>query len=382
MKNWNTPQEGQSLASPYPPPQLVVGAEAYLNPQLYSVLVQQFGRVCVTNKGHAMGVRTEIFDGRLSPKIISPGEIYRVCCPSCGDGKYHLGIAHAFGTVHEETDCRIYYAKCQRCGLAGKELFDLLGQARLGRVALPAVSSSPLIQPQPDDAYRNPGECVSLLDPAYPGAAKACTYLTGRGLDPKFVSEVYGWRFCWRGNMQTMNGGCGGRIIMPVTRDGLEVGWQARLAFDPPPELKDKNWANLRWLTMPGAGWRSKNLIGYDQAKALDFCILVEGPTDMARQGPPCIGSLGQTMSHAQYELIASTWGTGKGIVVMGDAGVLEDHVVAKTVHELRQRCTCPVWAPRLPHGDPGSWDRRDFMQFIKDYVNANPRGTADGQSD
>ncbi|MCY2931597.1 MAG: hypothetical protein NTV86_19320, partial [Planctomycetota bacterium] len=201
--------------------------------------------------------------------------------------------------------------------------------------------------------------------------------------DPKFVSEVYGWRFCWRGDPLLWGGRCAGRIIMPVTRDGVEVGWQARLAHDPPPETRDKSFTTTtRWLTMPGTGWRSKNLIGYDQARSYDFCILVEGPTDMARQGPPCVGSLGQTMSHYQYELIASTWGNRLGIVVMGDAGANEDRVVAKTVHELRRRCTCPVWAPRLPHGDPGSWDRREFMQFITDFVSANPRGTADGQSE
>ncbi|MCY2930635.1 MAG: hypothetical protein NTV86_14285 [Planctomycetota bacterium] len=353
-----------------PPP----GGGPYLNPQLYAVLVHRFGHVRVVNKGQPMVVGIATINDRPSPDVRSPGETYKICCPWCHDFKFHFRVAHGFGTVHAETGRRIYYARCFRCEKGGRDLFELLGQARLGRVALPAPS--PLIQPQPEDAYRTPGDCANLLDPMYPGAAKACTYLAGRGLDPKFVSEVYGWRYCWRGDPQTMHGGCAGRIIMPVTRDGVEVGWQARLAYDPPQDRKDHDFTAIRWLTMPGTGWRSKNLIGYDQAKAYEFCILVEGPTDMARQGPPCIGSLGQTMSHAQFELIASTWGTGKGVIVMGDAGANEDRVVAKTVHELRQRCTCPVWAPRLPHGDPGSWERREFMQFITAFVSANPRGT------
>ncbi|MEI7837763.1 MAG: hypothetical protein WCK05_15290, partial [Planctomycetota bacterium] len=120
-----------------------------------------------------------------------------------------------------------------------------------------------------------------------------------------------------------------------------------------------------------------KNLMGYDQARHFKFCILVEGPTDMARQGPPCVGSLGQAMSHAQYELISATWGNSDGIVVMGDAGAKEDIVVEHTVRELAKRCQCPIFSPRLPHGDPGSWDRTEFMTLITNHVKANPGGSS-----
>ena len=42
----------------------------------------------------------------------------------------------------------------------------------------------------------------------------------------------------------------------------------------------------------------------------------------MARQGPPCVGSLGQNLTSHQYDLIVSTWGNheSKFIVIVGDS--------------------------------------------------------------
>lgn len=230
------------------------------------------------------------------------------------------------------------------------------------------------------DTYVSPGRCIGL-DDRDPRSLRARQYLAGHGIDPRYASSVYGWRFCCDGDLTLWNGACGAygactnRIITPVTCDGVEVGWQARLPFDPSPLRADMNIANLRWLSMPGTEWRALHLMGYDQAKEFDFCILVADPIDMARQGPPSISGLGQPMTHAQYDLIASTWGTRRGIVVMGDAGA-DDDVVNKTVQELSRRCACPVYALQLPVCAPRGWERDKFMQFIKDRVDGNSRGT------
>ncbi|MEI7835988.1 MAG: hypothetical protein WCK05_06210 [Planctomycetota bacterium] len=160
-----------------------------------------------------MVIGTATVNDRPSPDVHRAGETYRVCCRECGDNKFHLHIAHGFGTLHEETGRRIYYAKCQRCGLSGKDLYDLMGQTRLGHVTI-IPSASPVISAWPDDIYTSPGDCASLSDHMYPNAVKAGEYLAARGIDPKFVSDVYGWTYCWRGNPDLWGGMCVGRIIM------------------------------------------------------------------------------------------------------------------------------------------------------------------------
>jgi len=360
----------------------MISEDAVLNPQLYRALCTLFGTVKVEKRGQPLvrkivdsadGLRTDILEG---------GETYRVChggdkgYGGCGDTKFHLYVNHAFGMTDPDTGRKIFLATCYRCGSVAKWLNEQIGSI------WSTFRSKNLMRTAPskveEDGYVDPGVIRPLSDRSgFCDAGR--NYLIGRGLDPDYLSQMYGWGFCVKGTDLWYGAGTG-RLFIPVTRDGKAVGWQYRLAFDPPPEKKDKTMANLRWLTMPGAGWRSKNLVGYDQAKPYDFCILVEGPTDMARQGPPCVGSLGMTMSFSQYELIAQTWGHKQAIIVVGDAGENEDRVVQRTCRGLLEQpdCKCPVYAPRLEKGDPGSMDRTEFFAFIKRHIDEHPRGVAE----
>jgi hypothetical protein len=183
------------------------------------------------------------------------------------------------------------------------------------------------------------------------------------------------------GNIDVYGGAMAGRIIFPVTRRGYHVGWQARLAFKPSVFLADSEFKYLRWISMPGMGWRASNLIGLDQAAKQPFGVVVEGPTDMVRHGPPLVGSLGQVLSPMQVDLIAETWGNRSAIFVVGDSMEKsngrgeEEKVSAKNAELIKQRVTCPVFRPRLPHGDPGSWETKEFFKFLQDHVRENPKG-------
>lgn len=129
---------------------------------------------------------------------------------------------------------------------------------------------------------------------------------------------------------------------------------------------------------MPGSGWRSSSLFGYDQARSQTYCILVEGPGDVLRQGPPCVASMGQRISCAQVDLIARTWGDKDAVILVGDyrkEGGTETEVQLRSAEMLKKACRCPVYVPVLPHGDPGSWERAEFQAFITDHIRRNPGG-------
>lgn len=353
-----------------------------LNPQLYQILANKFGTVKVEKHGQPLERTTKWLGGRQTLDISAGGETYKVCCPWCGDNKFHLYISHAYGMLDPETGSTVRLATCYRHGSVMQQLKDVLEWCSMGPRQPLTVVAPQVVEEEP---FQLPGDCIRL-DVVEPRTDMARAYLAGRGIDPTWVAQTYGWCTCWRGNPDLWRGGCTNRIIVPVTYNNVAVGWQARLAFDPPRELKDKNFANLRWLSMPGVGWRSRNLIGYDQARActLKFCILVEGPTDMAKHGPPFVGSLGQTMSPRQLDLVASTWGAGDGIVVLGDsksAKGQEDLRVSRTTTELAKRCTCPIYAPRLPEGDPGSWEHNALLGFIKEFIKEHPGGVCHGES-
>ena len=325
--------------------------------------MRAFGDVKVDKPEQKMVLSVIRGNDRPWTDILEPGETYRVCCPWCDDGKFHLNINHAFGTRDPRTGHLIRLNNCFRCGPHTGELLDLL---QWQTVPPPQVTLQQVRPAEgPAAVYTSPGTCVPLSDPR---AKVGRDYLAGRGIDPDRAGSVYGVTFCVQGNPEICATATTNRIIVPVTLDGVHVGWQARLTFEPNVFDRDRGLANLRWFGMPGAGWRSQSLVGYDQARGRDFCILVEGPSDVLRQGPPCVGSLGQTVSYGQARLIGKTWGA---VIIVGDAQEnpkgAERCAQARSVKLLAESGPPIVRACRLPQGDPGSWDRAEFFGFIRD---------------
>lgn len=233
---------------------------------------------------------------------------------------------------------------------------------------------------------------IPVRPPSIPGLDIGATYVPRDELSGDFydfidlppenlgivIGDVVGSGFraalLMAANPQVFKGGCEGRIIVPIFVRKKVLGWQASLAVEPSFFMKDEGFQNTRWLGMPGGGWKSKSLVVYDPAAKAryPYCIVVEGPTDVARQGPPCIGTLGLGITRQQEDLIVETRGNRLAIIVVGDAGENVRDVPILTAAKLALRCTCRVYGMALPKGDPDSWDRDSFYGFIKEYMTAN----------
>lgn len=196
------------------------------------------------------------------------------------------------------------------------------------------------------------GKTIPLteLPPDHP----AIVYLTNRGYDIKMLSEVYDVSYCIEEEPENRATGvyyarlpagrrnstaC--RIIFPIyNAKGVRHGWQARCI-----DVTDVNgekwlWTDRGdWLQITKGGedqWiseefpkgfkaiqkyknakgssRNSLLFGLKQAiewnknrpPGKKFCVLVEGPLDVCKGGPPCIALLGKSMSPEQASEIRS----------------------------------------------------------------------------
>lgn len=229
--------------------------------------------------------------------------------------------------------------------------------------------------------FVSPGTCVALNDPQ---AKPARDYLVKRGIDPEEADTVYGVQFCIEDNPEPTSARMKNRLICPVWQEGMCIGWQARLIYEPKEQSVfgrpafTSSLDSLRWYSMPGSGWRSSSLFGYDQSKPESYCIVVEGPGDVLKQGKPCVASMGQVMSCAQVNLIARAWGDKDAVILVGDyrkEGGTETAVQLRSAEMLKKACKCPVYLPVLPHSDPGAWEREAFQAFIEDHIKRNPGG-------
>jgi hypothetical protein len=346
------------------------------------MLTRYFDTVKVDNPGQPMIRRRTgtAQDGSPITGIAFAGETYKVCCPKCGDSKFKLSINHTFNTVDPETGQTSYLNCCHRaCGSLKDELLELLEWRSMSRPTIKALIVDEGYTPE--HRVISPGTCVAL---SAPQAKPARDYLVKRGIDPEEADTVYGVKFCTEDNPDPTYARMKHRLICPVWQERICVGWQARLIYEPEEHSAFGRQAftssldSVRWYSMPGSGWRSSSLFGYDQSKSESYCIVVEGPGDVLRQGRPCVASMGQVMSYAQINLIARTWGDKDAVILVGDyreEGGTETRVQLRSAEALKKACQCPVYLPVLPYGDPGSWERDALQAFIRDHIKRNPGG-------
>lgn len=306
-----------------------------LRPFLYSRLKMVFGDVRVIRPGEAFQARTIPSPGsplgiRLEPETW--GETYAVCCGYCDDTKHRLHICHRWGHHDEITQTRNWWLiRClnEDCVSAHSRRLDLwrileqdagylndFGLQQCVKPGKAAVSVAP----------RMPGDCVPLDQLPY--EHPAITYLHERRFDVAQVTRDYDLSWCRRtdrGFGPALN-----RIIIPVRQEGALVGWQARLIGDPPPRVGPKTKQNRvdKYWSMPG--WRrSASLYGLDAARDSDWCILVEGPTDVWRLGPPAVAAFGKGVSVRQIQILAERFRT-VFVMLDGDARSEVDRVTQR----------------------------------------------------
>lgn len=200
---------------------------------------------------------------------------------------------------------------------------------------------------------------ISILPDKHP----AIIYLKERGFDPVKLQDHLDVSYCIEAEPEDRSKGRfysrlingmrntpTGRIILPIWIDGHRVGYQCRLidkkigdnyfVWDgfkylpiklkgndlyPPNEKYPKGFNPHKYMNALGSK-RNMMLMGYDQAvrwnkekftdKNDTFCILVEGPLDAAKIGPPAIAILGKSLSPMQADLIKSKFSK---IIIVAD---------------------------------------------------------------
>lgn len=348
-----------------------------LNPTLYNFLKTKFGAVKVEKQGQALITSITKSFGKKRSNVDYSGETYRVNCPVCGDTKQHLYVNYAFGEKDPKTGTPIYLATCFRCGPKVKYLKDLLQHTSFKKRVKPIVLDVPQ-QEKVEEVFVSPGKCVRL-DKNIEAVKEAREYLESRDIDPDEAAKKYGVSFCVEGNKELWGGILEGRLIVPVILGKKLIGWQARLIDEPDIFHRDTSLKTLRWISMPGSGWRARNLFGFNEAAKHNICYVVEGPTDVLKQGPPCVGTLGQTVSSFQADLIAKTWSAKPDakVVLIGDPPKSENSSEVmqqkRSLTMLSRVCVCPVYHVELPveWGDPGDCDREEFHTFVDSQLKA-----------
>lgn len=194
------------------------------------------------------------------------------------------------------------------------------------------------------------GETVLLEN--LPSGHPALNYLLQRGFDPVYASRTYGICYCTEAAPPSRAKGVyysliagdlrntyKGRIMIPIRVDGHTVGYQGRCIEAKDVEGRRIVYDGDKWQYVPetegkrlhkymnATGMaRNKALFGFDQADLWNIdngyygerrrCILVEGPLDALRVGPPAVAILGAHLSPGQAALITDKFAR---VIIAGD---------------------------------------------------------------
>ena len=297
-----------------------------LNPGLYASLVKRFGEVHVISLGQPM--RYHILPNKKlnwKDRIVIPphggGEYYTVCCPFCKDRRFRLYINHRWNTtctdsVHGEIEFGGWLAVCynERCRQVYTDLKDQLKSyiyRRTKKLWVPPKAAEK-VEFKP---VTLPGSCVPIdkLDASHP----AIQYMEGRGFNIDYLSKYHAVHFCWKApeSSNYRSSLVENRVIFPIYREGVCIGWQARMLGSPPNKKIPK------YYTMPGypVQWW---LYGYDAAKQYPYGVLVEGIPAVIRLGPPAVALLGKYVSAVQSIMMQEAWDS---LIIALDPDVYED---------------------------------------------------------
>ena len=336
------------------------GYSGALNPALYNVLGGMFGRAIIARQGEALyGRPVNTLAESRQFALTSSGEYYRVNCPFCSDTRQRLWINHRWGVGPEYMPReRMWWAAyCYNCE------FDWEGRQRLRSMVYTPGKFRRKVLIYPGQVYsgelyeiNDPGECIPINE--LPAGHHAAEYLTYRELDLDVMAKDYDVKFCVKALPESHM--AQDRIIFPVRMDNKYVGWQARYAGD----LNWKQAGVPKYYNVRGVP-RRQWLYGYDHARAFNFCIIVEGVTDVIAVGPPAVALLGKSMSMPQFQNIFANW--SQVILALDDDAYYESEMLFHTMQQqgiIVNRVNMPAKT------DPASIIRQNPTYFW-DMVNA-----------
>ncbi len=300
------------------PPAGGVNAPLYfepLCPELYAVLERWSGAPpLVANTGEGFSGYTTT-GGRT--EVLHSGEMYRVCCPYCGDTRHRLYVSHRWyehkflAHCFNETEClknpdtrRFFEGELlTRMARGGPEV-------RAG--AIPELDD-PTVSVDPPEFVRP----LSRVEPTH----RVVEYLRARGFDPAYLSAVFAVGVC---DSSRRYPAMTGRIYIPVFDGTRMAGWQGRVPLEAPPHpvTGKPDWKAIgvtKYYNRSGFR-KSRYLYGPYRDPGLPFVVLVEGVTDAWRVGPAARAYMGVEMSLHQRSIVSNKWGKPGGVVVcMGD---------------------------------------------------------------
>ena len=316
-----------------------------LNDFLYHNLVKTFKSVKLSKEGQQCiysvhGDKVNITDW---------GECYRVCCPGCiNDTKHHLYIPHFYNA--EISGIRMpKVVKCFRgCGITPTD-FDVYLQAGvpnkliykgdpdiLGVIKFkPHISYIPVTRAKDSDAYR---------------------YMYGRGFGD-FTLDLYNVGVCTGVDDSRYDFLLGWVVFVTGDKD-MTFAYQLRQ-----PTEKD---VELRYMTLEGSK-PTYYMFGYPQASAtkFNFVILVEGPTDVLRIGPPAVCMSSSSLSTKQLQLLWARWHDGVVFYTI-DTDDAKFEEKQKAIHDRLFGQFADVVPLQLDSGmDPANYTREAIWDII-----------------
>lgn len=330
-----------------------------INERLYNKLLSLTGDVKIIREDEeAEYTRAKIKPGEGSSGGIVPklelsygGEEYNCCCPFCGDEHFHLYINHLYGTEAPVNSTSLAY--CFHGCLSNPDNRDRLRQMLLGfsnrldKLPKPVkiVRREKALQPvEPLD------NVVSLAE--LPDNHDAIKYLVeDRGFDYQELLDL-NVGYCSRSSRYTM---IANRIVIPITMNGIYLGWQARYIGAAPKSVP-------KYYTAPGMR-KSSVLYNFDVAKHQDYIVITEGVMDAWRVGKPGVCLFGKYISKAQTNLLAENF-KQKPVIVLLDNDAQDDaQIVSDKLQRegLRVHNLCIVG-----YKDPGEMSRELIENSIE----------------
>jgi len=331
-----------------------------LNPKLFAALEKRFGKVLISNPGERL-VERKIPDpvrpGRHKQLILRSGEYYRVDCPYCSDKRGRLYINYRWNTRTRNGDrFGRFLAVCfnEGCDLSGLDM-------ELGALAKnwPVVDRPYTNKPDSGPEFAPqvmPGVCLPL--DTLPPEHEACKYVREkRGFDPVELGRMWGVSYCVHCGVTDKTpypGLVRGRLVIPIWRSGVLVGWQTRA-------LNEHD--SPKYYTMPGFP-KSRMLFNQDRAQQYRFGVVVEGVFDAFRVGDRAVALFGKSMSQTQRELAVAYWGQGALCIVLDDDATEDMDRLSQVMDPMKFKDGSFI--VRLPIGkDPGNMDRDELWRLI-----------------
>ena len=363
-----------------------------INPYLYKRLMGAADEngVKVSNQGLAASFCSPPASAGYSRKQAFPmvprwGEVYHLCCPFCDDSTHRLYFSHLCGAKvklpgrdrplrFSKFLCDCKNEKCQAENPGFSAWLDALMPTSGGILDLSSADAVPSrISSQIPGLFtfaprQLPSPCYPITSGMVPEHAKR--YLTTErkvGFDLQTLQDTYGVGYSPKGAtyknaMDETVEMFEERMVVPITFGLHLIGWQARILRETRKGHKD-----IKYLTSPGMQ-KQELLYNIDRAILCNFCVIVEGITDVWRVGAPGVCLLGKSISDMHKKILKSGWGTDGGILVMLDP---EEHDrTYRTALEL-DALGFPrgVIAVYLENNDPADWRTPELRSILQQHV-------------